>query len=103
MVSDWSGAAIEYALALNKPVVFCNVPRKVNNPNYLDVEIEPLEVSIREKIGVIWDGVSPVWELIEYCEQRKKCDLGSLTEQYVFNAGRSDDIFTESIGGYFDE
>ena len=29
MVSDWSGAALEYAFALNKPVIFCDVPRKV--------------------------------------------------------------------------
>ena len=103
MVSDWSGAALEYAFALNKPVIFCDVPRKVNNPNYHDIEIEPLEVSIREEIGVIWDGVSPVSELIESCEQKCKRDLRTLTDQHVFNAGRSDKIFYKSIGGYHDQ
>tara|TARA_Y100000992_G_scaffold292001_1_gene248995 strand:- start:210 stop:1349 length:1140 start_codon:yes stop_codon:yes gene_type:complete len=98
MVSDWSGAALEYAFALNKPVIFCNVPRKVNNPNYQDIEIKPLEVSIREKIGVIWDGVSPVEELIDHCEQKSKRDLRTLTDQHVFNVGRSDRIFPEIMG-----
>ena len=99
MVSDWSGAALEYAFALNKPVVFCDVPRKVNNPNYPYIEIEPLEVSIREKIGVIWDGVSPVRELIEHCGQKSKRDLRTLTDQHVFNAGHSDKIFDEVLRG----
>lgn len=103
MVSDWSGAALEYAFALNKPVIFCDVPRKVNNPNYQDIEIEPLEVSIREEIGVIWDGVSPVGELIEHCGQKSKRDLRTLTNQHVFNAGHSDKIFYKSIGGYHDQ
>ena len=102
MVSDWSGAALEYAFSLNKPVIFCDVPRKVNNPNYQDIEIEPLEASIREEIGVIWDGVSPVGELIEHCGQKSKRDLCALTDQHVFNAGRSDEIFYKFIGGYID-
>jgi CDP-glycerol glycerophosphotransferase (TagB/SpsB family) len=103
MVSDWSGASLEYAFALNKPVIFCDVLRKVNNTNYKDIEIEPLEVFIREKIGVIWDGLSPVGKLIEHCEQKSKLDLRALTDRHVFNAGRSDDIFYKSIRGYLDQ
>ena len=103
MVSDWSGAALEYAFALNKPVIFCDIPRKVNNPNYQEIEIEPLEVSIREKIGAIWDGVSPIGELIEHCEQKSKRDLRTLTDQHVFNSGYSDKIFYKSIGDYHDQ
>mgnify|MGYP003326545469 CR=1 FL=1 len=34
MISDWSGAALDYALGLNKPVLFIDVPRKVNNLDY---------------------------------------------------------------------
>ena len=53
MICDWSGAALDYAFGLNKPVVFIDVPRKVNNPDYQDINIQPFEVSIREKIGCI--------------------------------------------------
>ena len=84
-------------------MIFCDIPRKVNNPNYQDIEIELLEVSIREEIGVIWDGVSPVGELIEHCGQKSKRDLRALADQYVFNAGPSDKIFYKSIGGYNDQ
>lgn len=53
MICDWSGAALDYAFGLNKPVVFIDVPRKVNNPDYKEIEIEPYEVSVREKIGCV--------------------------------------------------
>ena len=34
MISDWSGAAIEYAFGLERPVLFVDVPMKVQNPDY---------------------------------------------------------------------
>jgi len=53
MISDWSGAALDYAFGLSKPVVFVDVPRKVNNPDYKEIGIEPFEAVIRKKIGII--------------------------------------------------
>jgi YidC/Oxa1 family membrane protein insertase len=53
MISDWSGAAIEFAFAFERPVIFVDVPRKVNNPSYDSLGIEPFEVSVRDKIGRI--------------------------------------------------
>ncbi len=53
MVSDWSGAAMEYAFSRCRPVLFIDTPRKINNPEYTKIPCEPLEVSIRDKIGVI--------------------------------------------------
>ena len=53
MICDWSGAALDYAFGLNKPVVFIDVPRKINNPDYQVIGIEPFEVSIRNKIGCV--------------------------------------------------
>ena len=55
MISDWSGAALDYAFGLNKPVLFVDVPRKINNPDYKEINIEPFESKIREKIGTIID------------------------------------------------
>jgi len=48
MISDWSGAALDYAFGLNKPVWFVDVPRKINNVDYKELGIEPFEVMIRE-------------------------------------------------------
>jgi YidC/Oxa1 family membrane protein insertase len=51
MVSDWSGAALEFALGLERPVLFVDVPRKVNNPGYAELGIEPVEVGLRGRLG----------------------------------------------------
>lgn len=55
MVSDWSGAAMEFAFGLGKPVLFVDVPRKVNNPDYTRLKAVPLEVSYRAEVGAIID------------------------------------------------
>ena len=51
IISDWSGAALEFALAFSKPVVYIDVPQKVNNPGYQELGVEPVERSMRELLG----------------------------------------------------
>ena len=96
MVSDWSGVALEYAFALNKPIIYCDVPKKINNLNHQEIKIEPIELSIREKIGVIWDCISPLEKIVDLCSQ-KKIDIESLTDKFCFNQGNSDDIFVKNL------
>ena len=93
MVSDWSGAALEYAFALQRPVIFCDVPKKVNNPDYKDIDLTPLEVSLREKIGVIWDGRENLSSCLKRCETVEKNLRQGQAHQYVFNLGLSDQKF----------
>ncbi len=54
-VSDYSGTALEYAFFYERPVIFVNVPIKCNNKNWEKIDIIPIELSIRDKIGVIID------------------------------------------------
>ena len=51
MVSDWSGAALEYAFGLERPGALRRRARKVNNPEYERLGIEPFEATIREQVG----------------------------------------------------
>ena len=53
LICDWSGTAIEYALGLEKPVIFIDTTPRVRNPNWKELKSEPLEISIREKVGQI--------------------------------------------------
>jgi YidC/Oxa1 family membrane protein insertase len=53
MITDWSGAAIEYAFTLERPVLFIDVPKKIHNLDYEKLPEIPLEISIRDKIGEI--------------------------------------------------
>ena len=53
MISDWSGAALEFGIALGKPVIFIDIPKKINNPSYQEIPMIPFEESIRFKIGKV--------------------------------------------------
>jgi hypothetical protein len=85
MISDWSGAALEYSLGLKKPVIFLDLPKKVNNPMYTEINITPLEVLVREEIGVIVSIDQITVSLIN------SLPYGQINpEKYVFNIGKSD-------------
>ena len=95
MISDWSGVAIEYAFALEKPVLYVDMPKKINNHDYNDLEIIPLEEKIRSQIGAI---ISPLElsnlssEIENLClnidQNRKK--IQTVKEETVFNLGKSE-------------
>ncbi len=91
MISDWSGAALDYAFGLGKPVLFLDVPRKVNNPEYEKLGIEPYEVMIREKIGrvISVDQVDEIHHSIEACLEKHKT---APYEHDIFNLGKSDEV-----------
>ncbi len=96
MICDWSGAALDYAFGLEKPVLFVDVPRKVNNPEYTDIDIEPFESGIREQIGKVIspddiDQIGPMIEsLLEDDVSERQSRLAAMRDQHVFNPGRSD-------------
>lgn len=102
MISDWSGVALEYAFGLNKPVLFIDVPRKVNNLSYEELGITPFEVNIREKVGEVLDpdDVSTVVESI------KKLSVLNLNERQhfaklgeIYNVGCSDEVAANYLLG----
>ncbi len=87
MISDWSGAAMDYAFGLGKPVVFVDTPKKINNSDYQEIGIEPFEVSIRETIGHVLD----VDDIDNIAEILESSSLGN-TENTIFNVGNSQKI-----------
>ena len=51
MISDWSGAATEYAFALGRPVVYVDTSPKLMNPDWDRIGLESFESMIRSLIG----------------------------------------------------
>jgi YidC/Oxa1 family membrane protein insertase len=94
MISDWSGAALEFAFSRLKPVLFVDVPRKINNSEYEILDIEPLEVFIRDEIGLILSE-EQLPSIVDYVQQLIKLQsfyserIKKLRESYVFNIGDS--------------
>jgi len=54
LITDWSGIAPEYAYGTERPVLFLDgVPKKINNDRYEELEIDPIEFSLRQEIGIV--------------------------------------------------
>lgn len=101
MISAWSGAAFEYALAFNKPVSI-DVPRKNFIPNYQQVPFTPVEISSRSKIGIVLDPrllpELPLWVSRLFSERDSwKSKLESLSSEFVYNCGSSSLIAADAL------
>jgi hypothetical protein len=108
LISDWSAMAIEYALALEKPVLFVDLPRRVRNADWQEWGIEPQEAAFRELAG---DIVSPqlleeapdkIARLLEHQENFSQA-MVKVRSQMVFNIGHSIEKGAREIAGVADE
>ena len=108
LISDWSAMAIEYALGLEKPVLFVDLPRRIRNPDWQALGIEPQEASFRELAG---DIISPeqlaeapekIARLLEN-QQDFRQTMEKLRSQMVFNIGSSIELGAREIARLADE
>ena len=53
LITDFSGVAFDFAFGFERPVIFLDLKKKINNPDYKKINIEPIEISIRKKIGIV--------------------------------------------------
>ncbi len=107
MVSDWSGAALEYAFGLERPVVFIDVDRKVNNTAYGELGIEPFEAEIRERIGAVVgvDHLADVLSVVHrFADEAGEWQhrLRSERDAAIFNVGRSGAVAAAMIAAKAD-
>ncbi len=52
LVTDWSGISLEFCFATKRPALFVNTQMKVENPNWQKIDCIPVEISLRNTIGV---------------------------------------------------
>ena len=94
IISDWSGIGFEYAFVCERPVIYVDVPRKNNNPDYNKIPYEPFESSIRNLIGKV---ISPnelesIPKIIESTYENIdlfKTKVKEIRNETVFNFGQS--------------
>ncbi len=102
VITDWSGIAMEFSFTTKKPVLFIDTPMKVMNPNYKELNIEPINIWIREKIGKVIDlnDLSNVDKVVSDMLKSKKEYQKSITkivDEYVFNLGNSAEVEAKYI------
>ena len=104
MITDWSGIAYEFAYTTEKPVLFINTPMKVMNEDYDKIDTIPLNISLREEIGLSLDleKLTEIAEKIAILLENQasyKEHIHSFVEEYVYHLGESDKVGAEYIIG----
>jgi CDP-glycerol glycerophosphotransferase (TagB/SpsB family) len=108
LVCDWSSMAIEYALALEKPVLFIDVPMRVRNPEWPALGIEPMEIAIRERVGRVLapsrvaEAPALIRALLAEPEQFR-ANIAAVRQDYLFNFGHSAEAAAAEIVRLADE
>lgn len=97
VITDWSTIAMEFSFTTRKPSLFINTPMKVMNPNYKELGMEPLDITLRDDLGrsVDLDKVNTAGEavaelLADSDAYREKID--SLVAELMPNFGHSGEI-----------
>jgi YidC/Oxa1 family membrane protein insertase len=94
LITDWSNIAYEFSYCTKKPVIYINTPMKVMNSEYRKLGIEPLDVTLRDKLGVSIE-VSNLSELPGVAADmlgnpdKYHETINSAVEQYLFYPGQS--------------
>ena len=108
MISDWSGISLEYAFTFERSVIFIDVPKKTLNPNSSDISLEPIEISIRSKIGHIIspNNLNEIPAIIRDLDKNTQDLVKQIKEiraKTVYNIGESAKIGAEYIRQLYDK
>jgi len=102
MITDWSGAGMDYGLGLEKPVLYIDVPPKGRNDTWPELGIEPFEVFIRDKIGAVLapekvaEAPAVIQELLADPD-RFKAQVQRVRDDWVFNLGASSTAAADAV------
>lgn len=91
LVTDWSSIAFEYAFSTLKPVLFINTPMKVVNEEYTELTTVPIDIELRDKVGISIDPqkilteIVPAVDRLLFNEQFAPEAIRELKNQYIYH------------------
>ena len=100
MISDWSGISLEYAFVFERPVIYIDVPKKELNAEVDKISLQPIEVSIREKIGYLVDpdNLTEIPNIISEINDKSRAEqIRDIRSKIVFNIDKSASIGADYI------
>jgi len=107
MISDWSGISLEYAFTFERPIIFIDAPKKILNPDSGSISMEPIEISIREKIGhvVSTNNLEKIPEIIKNLDNDSLMSeqIRKIRSEIVYNIGNSAKLGAEIIEKIYKE
>ena len=97
MITDWSGISMEYSFVTHRPCIFINTPMKVLNPEYTQYKSVPVQIELRDKIGVSLEpsnvsGIAAVVQDMLSGRLLPEDEVAAIARQYVYNIGTSGQV-----------
>jgi len=94
LITDWSNIAYEFSYCTKKPTIYINTPMKVMNSEYHKLGIEPLDITLRNKLGVSVDNdklnsLPIIIEDMRKNSEKYRTSIESTVTEYLFYPGRS--------------
>ena len=89
LITDRSGIAFEYAFGMERPVLFIDTPLKEHNKNWKQLNIEPIELQLRNKVGISinldsLDNILPIIEDLLQNSNNWREALKAMRNEHVF-------------------
>lgn len=102
LITDWSSIGLEYAFTTEKPVISIDTPMKVMNPDYKKIDVDPINIWIRDKIGEVVsvknvDSIDKVVDKLLKNASKYKAEIAAQRKDSVYNLGKSAEVGAEYI------
>ena len=102
LITDYSGIGLKYALGTERPVLFLDAPLKVRNPQWKELNLIPVELSLRSEIGILlppndMDTILQSVRLLLADKANYKSKLVEIRNKYIFNFGQASKIEAKYI------
>ncbi len=97
LITDWSDISWEFAFVTKRPVVYIDTPMKIMNTDYEQINIDPINRSLRPLIGkvVALDDLDSISEIIEKMLSNKEQysrSIDNVFHEHIYNIGKSADL-----------
>jgi len=94
VITDWSSIALEFSFTTKKPSLFINTPMKVMNPEWQKIGIEPMDLWLRNRIGVSLetDDLNEIKTVINDLladSDKYKTTIEELMAEHLYNIGHA--------------
>ena len=102
LITDWSGISAEFSFATERPCVFINTKMKVCNLNWEKIDITPVELVLRDKIGIninkedLGQISAKLDELFKDSKKYKKA-ISEYFETFTYNHGTAGEMGAKYI------
>lgn len=103
LITDWSSISFEYAFSTLKPVLFIDTPMKILNPDYRELKTVPIDIELRDKVGIsialdsAENEIAAAVDKLLNDAQFSRDSLRRLKEQYIYNNGTSGKVGAKYI------